>query len=375
MLSHIYTRAVGGGGPPQEIRDYLLRRIKKMVYIEHPFPYSDDRRSSMSIYENGVLKKQVFTPIRKGSSIGFYLADFWINIYFIVKSKTIFDVCIALDCLNTLNMIPFRFLHITKKLIFYTIDYIPKRFSNTLLNRLYHTSDRIACRYADVIWSLSSKMPRFRRANGIQYMAPSVTLPMGANLERIRPSSISKIHRHQLIFVGILLEKQGLQLVLQALPKIITKVKNVRLVIIGKGEYEEQLKKLARNLHIENHVRFLGFIEKHTDVEKVLCTSAIGIAPYKPTSESYTYFTDPGKPKLYLGCGLPVVITDVPAIARVIQSHHAGVIVDYTVASIQKKLLKLLTHDKLYNTYRKNAILLSKRYNTNSLITNAIKKT
>jgi glycosyltransferase involved in cell wall biosynthesis len=375
ILSHFYTRAIGGGGPPQELRNYLLHKINTLVYIEHPFPRSDDKRSSMSIYKNGLLKEQVFTPPRKGYEGLFYLADFWINIYFIVKSKTTFDVCIALDCLNALNMIPFRFLRIAKKLIFYTIDYIPKRFSNTLLNKLYHASDRFACRYADAIWNLSPKMPELRRANGVRHMAPSVTLPMGANLERIRPLPISKIHRHQLIFVGVLWEKQGLQLVIQALPEIIKKVKNVRLVVIGKGGYEQTLKKLTHSFHIEKHVKFLGFVEKHTVVEKVLCKSAIGIAPYIPTPDNFTYFTDPGKPKLYLACGLPVVTTDVPAIARVIHSHQAGMIIDYTITSAQEKLLKLLMDDKLYSKCRKNAILLSKRYNTNSLIMHALEKT
>lgn len=372
ILSHFYTRTTSGGGPPQELRDYLLKKIKKIVYIEHPFPRSDDKRSSMSIYENGVLRKIVFTKPRLGSEGFFYLADFWINSYFIVASKTVFDVCIALDCLNTLNMIPFRFLGITKKLIFYVIDYTPKRFSNTLLNFIYLTSDRLASRHADTIWNNSPKMHEARSALGIRHMAPSVILPTGANLERIRPLPIEKIYRHQIIFVGVLWEKQGLQLVIRALPNIISRVNRVRLVIVGKGDYTGKLKKLARGLHVEKHVRFLGFVEKHTAVERLLCKSAIGIAPYMPIPDNFTYFSNPGKPKLYLGCGLPVVITDVPAIARVIESHRAGMIIDYTVESIQKKLLKLLTDDKLYNTYRNNALALSKNYDTNTLIRKAL---
>ena len=329
----------------------------------------------MSVYKHGKLIRQCFTSTRTGPEALFYLADFWISAYFLLKSHTSFTVCIALDCLNTITMIPFRLLGRIKKLIFYTIDYVPQRFSNRILNRLYHLADRIACRFADTIWVLSPKMPEFRRANGVRYMAPSVTLPMGANLERIRPLPISKIHRHQLVFAGILLEKQGLQLVMQALPEIIKNIKDVQLMVVGKGEYEQTLKNLAHDLHVEKYINFLGFVEKHSAVERLLCTSAIGLAPYKPTPDSYTYFTDPGKPKLYLGCGLPVVITDVPAIAHVIQSHHAGMTVDYKVKSITKALLTLLTDESLYAKYRNNALELAKTYNTDSLIHKALDKT
>ncbi len=375
VLSHFYVRATAGGGPPQEVREYLLKKVNKIVYIEHPFPYADDKRSSMSVYENGKLKEQLFTPIRNGPEVFFYFADFWISAYFILKSKKIFDACIALDCLNTISMIPFRFLGIIKKLIFYTIDYVPQRFPNRILNRLYHLVDRLACLFADTIWVLSPKMTESRLMSGVRRMAPTVTLPMGANLERIRPLPISKINRHQFIFVGILLEKQGLQLIIQALPKIIKKVKDVQLVVVGKGEYEQTLIKLAHDLHVERYINFLGFVEKHSDVEKLLCKSAIGIAPYMPISDNYTYFTDPGKPKLYLGCALPVVITDVPAIARVIQAKKAGFVMDYSVQSCATILIRLLTNEKLYAQYRRNAMELAKSYDTNSLIKRALDKT
>jgi len=377
IISHYYKRTLSGGGPPQEIRDHFLSKVKKIYYIEHPFPNSSDHKSSMTIYENGVLKKQIFTSFIRGPEALLYILDFLKTIYFLLIAKTKFDLCVALDNLNTSSMVPFRKIGVVKKLVFYTIDYNPLRFENKTLNNIYHFLDRLACYYADVIWVLSKKMDIARKRNGVddKRMAPSILLPMGANLERIKVLSLSKIKKNQIVFAGFLMEKQGVQIVLSALPKIIEEIPDVKFIIIGQGEYEKQLKKLVRELKISEYVEFKGFVKNHRKLEKILCQSFIAVAPYVDTPDNYTRYTDPGKPKLYLGCGLPVVITNVPEISLEIQSKKAGIVVDYNTNSVSKALVLLLTNDKIYKDYRKNAINLSKKYDTSTLIGKALDRT
>jgi glycosyltransferase involved in cell wall biosynthesis len=366
-----------GGGPPQEVRDFFLNKVKRIYYIEHPFPYANDHRSSMIIYENGVLKKQIFTPSLIGPQILFYLFDVFITFYFLLLAKTKFDLCIALDNLNTVSAIPFKKLGLIKKLVFYTIDYAPERFENKILNDIYHFLDRLACYNVDKIWILSERMITARKKNkvDIKKSAKSVLLPMGAALKRIKTLPINKINRYNIVFVGHLLEKQGIQLVLETLPKIVTIIPNLKFIIIGQGIYESDLKLITKRLKINKYVEFMGFVKDHKTVENILCKSAIGIAPYLPSPNNATFYTDPGKPKLYLGCGLPVIITNVPAISSIIHSKKAGMIVNYNMESVTKTLIKLLSNDKLYKEYRENAIKLSKNYDTDSLIGKALEKT
>lgn len=377
ILSHFYKRAISGGGPPQEIRDFLIPKVKSVYYIEHPFPSVNDHRSSMSIYENGILKTQIFTPSIKGPQILYYLLDVLFTFYFLLRAKTKFNLCVALDNLNTISVLPFKKLGLIKKLVFYTIDYTPQRFSNKILNYLYHFTDRTACYGADKIWILSERMIAARKKNNvdIKKSAANVVLPMGANLSRIQILPIEKINRHDIVFVGFLMKKQGVQLVLESLPKIIPKNPNLRFIIIGEGEYKQKLMALTKKMKINKHVRFKGFIKDHKTVERILCRSAIGVAPYVPIPENYTFYTDPGKTKLYLGCGLPIIITGVPAIAQVIKSKKAGIVIDYSKKSLVKAFIMLLSNNRLYSEYRKNAIELSKTYDTNILIGKAISNT
>ncbi len=377
IISHYYKRTLSGGGPPQEVRDFFLLKIKRIYYIEHPFPQADDKRSSITIYENGKLKKQIFTPSISGPQMLFYILDIFLTFYFVLLAKAKFDLCVSLDNLNTVSVLPFKKFGIIKKLVFYTIDYNPQRFENKTLNNIYHFLDRLACYYADAIWVLSKKMDVTRAKNkvNIKKMKPSILLPMGANLERIKTLPFAKIQKHQIVYAGFLMKKQGVQLAIQSLPYVIKKIPDVKLVIIGQGEYESKLKYLVKQLEISKYVEFKGFVKDHKEMEKILCKSAVALAPYEDTPDNYTRYTDPGKPKLYLGCGLPVVITDVPQIAGIIQSKKAGIIADYETHSFANAIIKLLSNKELYKKYRENAIKLSKNYDTNTLISEALDKT
>lgn len=377
ILSHYYKRAAEGGGPPQDLRDFLVPKVKYVAYIEHPFPYADDHRSSMTIYENGKLKTIHYTFGLKGPTIMFYIMDIFFTWYFLILSGKTFQLCLALDNLNTVSVLPFKWLKKINHLIFYTIDYTPKRFTNPILNSIYLISDRIACKTADSIWVLSERMRDARRQAGVNSIANenSITVPMGAKLARIKHLPFNQIKRYQLIFVGHLLEKQGLQLIIEALPKIHHLVPKVSLAVIGQGNYEPALRKLAIKNKVNQLINWHGFVNSHSEVETLLCESAIGLAPYIPSDTNYTFFTDPGKPKLYLGCGLPVIITDFPASAKIIADAKAGIIVNTTVEDIAQSITSLLTDDKLYKQYRQNALNLATQYDTDTLLSKAIEET
>lgn len=377
ILSHYYKRTLEGGGPPQEIRDYFRKIGCFIAYIEHPFPYADDNRSSLTIYENGKLRKQYFTFPVFGPEPLFYIIDILFTWYFIAIAKKKYDLCVALDNLNTISVFPYRKLKIIHTLVFYTIDYTPVRFKNTVLNTIYQHTDKLACYTADAIWVLSKRMTEMRKKMGVQQTitAPSILLPMGANLKRIKIQPIEKINKFHLVFVGHLLEKQGLQRVFEALTGVIKHIPQIKLLIVGKGSYEKELKALVKKLKISKNVVFKGFIETHEKVEQILCKSAVGLAPYVPDADNYTYYTDPGKPKLYLACGLPVIITDVPESANVIQRFGAGLCIPYKKEAFEKAIITLLKNNQLYKKYRKNAIKLSKQFDTEILISNAVKKT
>jgi len=62
------------------------------------------------------------------------------------------------------------------------------------------------------------------------------------------------------LLVGRLVYEKGFQLALEALPGLIERVGNVRFLVAGSGTHEAQLREQARDLGLDGHGTFLGWI-------------------------------------------------------------------------------------------------------------------
>jgi len=363
-------------GPPQDLRKFLLKRVKKITYILLPFPYAVDTRCYIDRYENGKLVHAKQTLRLRGHDWLQYLTHPFVVVYISLITSP-HTVCFALDNLSTLSVLPLRIIGLVKKVVYYSIDYTPQRFPNKIMNFLYQTSDKIACATADVNWVLSQPMLKIKQTRKffIGQQAVFYKVPMGFPKKHISVQPVEKIDRYHLVFAGVLLEKQGMQLVLQSLPKLLTYYPKLHLTIIGSGEYEDHLKKITRVNKLNSVVKFNGYIANHRKIEAILTKCGIGLAPYQPDPASYTYFADPMKPKIYLGCGLPVIITNVPPIARIIEKNGAGVIMKYSVESFILSVKQILKNSNRYVRYRKTAIKLSEKYDAEKILKDALSKT
>lgn len=83
-----------------------------------------------------------------------------------------------------------------------------------------------------------------------------------SNLELIKSDSNSKV----VGTVGRLEPEKGHEYFLKAASQVLNDHPNTEFWIIGAGSREEELKKLAANLHIETHCKFLGFRADATDL-------------------------------------------------------------------------------------------------------------
>jgi glycosyltransferase involved in cell wall biosynthesis len=183
---------------------------------------------------------------------------------------------------------------------------------------------------------------------------PQRVVSMGAHF---RPALVAA-KPLQIVFVGHLLEKQGLQIVLKALPQVRTALPDARLLVIGDGPYREKLEALAHDLGVEYAVEFTGNIESHDEVERRIAESGVGVATYDPQIASFSYFADPGKIRNYLGAGVPVVTTDVAHSAREIAARGAGLVVQYDPADLSKALLGILGDPVRHEAFRSAARVL-----------------
>ncbi len=113
---------------------------------------------------------------------------------------------------------------------------------------------------------------------------------------------------------------------------------------------------------LASHVIFLGMIGEPAVVEQWTAKSGVALAPYQDEPTSVKWYNDPSKPRLYLACGTPVVITKVPPVAEAIAREGAGVAVSGDPQAFAQGILRLLTDEAFYQACRRGASRLAAQH-------------
>lgn len=366
-------------GVPHALRDYLInRKLDKLIFVGLPFieQIIGQRKYSFSKYEKGTLVKEKKINQRLGGIIG-YLIDFLLTGYWVIMQKEQYDVLIAIDVLNALSGLALKKIGRVRKVIFYAVDFSPVRFHNRLLNFIYHEIEKLCVKNSDEIWDVSPKIAegrkRFLHLDPKTYCGKVVN--SGIWIEKVKNFPFSKIKKHQLLFLGHIMEKQGLQKVLESIPVIVRKIPDFKFIILGGGEYESSLRNLAKRLNIEKYVEFKGWIKERKIIDTTLGESAAAIITYVPEKEkiyNFSYYGDPIKIKEYLSSGLPVILTDIPHNAREIERRNCGIVVSYENKEIINAILKLLSNEQTLRKYRENALQYAKEFDWNIIFSKAL---
>ncbi|MFC1693735.1 glycosyltransferase [Candidatus Latescibacterota bacterium] len=362
-----HTHFESYGTPETELVRFLKGQASSILYIRHPFPEAKKIPLNTTIVEyspTGDIIRETKAPMIRGNNLLFYIKDVFFSVYYVLKSGRKYDVYISADNLNTLAGLILRILGRVSNVVYYVIDFTPVRFTNRLLNAIYQAINKICCYHADVIWNVSGAMIEGRERIGIRrdFSASQITVPLGCNFHGIRRKPIDKINRYDIVYFGSLCEEHGPGLILEALPGIVKHIPNARVIFVGDGVLREQMTVRAELNGIMSHVQFAGFIESDEEVYQILTSCGLALATYPPGETTYKLFSDPGKVKIYLACGLPVLITDVPPIASVIQGKGAGKIVEYETAGLTGAVCDILLDTERHKRMREESVRLAAEY-------------
>ena len=137
-------------------------------------------------------------------------------------------------------------------------------------------------------------------------------LPMGVNLEeRFIPDSTAVRNPSKLLFVGRLVEKKGLRVLLEALPLVIEECPDVTLDIIGFGPLTSDLKALSCRYNLSRKVNFLGPVPQ-TELPAYYQACGVFVAPFIRAESG----DEEGLGLVVveaLGCGCRAVVSDMRA--------------------------------------------------------------
>ncbi len=190
-------------------------------------------------------------------------------------------------------------------------------------------------------------------------------IPNGIDIESFKPRN-KNVMRNKfnlpsdkkiILFVGWLIERKGVNYLLDAASKIVKVIPDTLFIIIGNGILEEQLKSYSCELGLREYVMFLG---AKSSEEIPYWMNAADIFVLSSLSE--------GRPNVVAeasSSGLPVIATEVNGTPEIVEDSKTGFLIPSKDSdAIYNKLKILLENKKLRENMGKNGrkFILKKGY-------------
>lgn len=142
-------------------------------------------------------------------------------------------------------------------------------------------------------------------------------------------------HEFVILFFGFIRKYKGLDLLLSAMPKIISAIPQVKLMIAGEfyddpKKYESLILSLGISSHILLHTSFIA----NDQIKNYFCAADIVVQPYKNATQS-------GVTPLAYHFELPMMVTQVGALADMVPDAVVGKVAEPTAPDIAEKIIMM----------------------------------
>jgi glycosyltransferase involved in cell wall biosynthesis len=182
-------------------------------------------------------------------------------------------------------------------------------------------------------------------------------IPMGIDLNQRFTPPESRQESRKILFVGRLVEKKGVDYLIEAMPRVLEKHGDRSLLIVGDGPERKRLEAKIVALGLGEQVRFLGAV-RNEFLPDLYRTADVVVFP--------SVIAGGGDREGFglvlveaLGCGCAVVGTDLPAMRDIFQQGKTGLIVPQKNSELlARKINCLLDNPQL----RRNLGMAGRRY-------------
>lgn len=257
----------------------------------------------------------------------------------------------------------------TRFVVHYCIDFVPSRFQSDFLARTYRYLDRIASQGANLRIELSAAARGGRDAQlGLRKGEDEVlVLPMGLPVEGEIKTAPPDEHHPSLVFLGSLDKRMGTDVLIPVLALVRKKFPDTQLDIIGTGDEAIKIQRMAESAGLSEAVHLHGFVANDVDVHELLASATLAVAPYTDAEDNFSRFADPGKIKAYLAAGCPIVMTDVPPIAKELRAIGAAYVVGFSPEEIAEACVQIIGDEEFRRTLGNNARIAAQEFRWESL--------
>lgn len=230
----------------------------------------------------------------------------------------------------------------------------------SLRYRVTRALESFAIKRADAVTTICEGLKNDILARGVS--AEKVTvIPNAVNIKNFSVGASPDIQLAQdlglddkqiLGFIGSYYAYEGLNILLDSLPRILAKKKNVRVLLVGGGPQEDALKVQAAQLNITDKVTFIGRVP-HDQVQRYY--NLIDVLVYPRLKMRLTDLVTPLKPLEAMAQGRLLAASDVGGHRELIQDEKTGILFKANDAiSLADSVLSLLNSPEKWDELRQH---------------------
>jgi glycosyltransferase involved in cell wall biosynthesis len=180
------------------------------------------------------------------------------------------------------------------------------------------------------------------------------------NHDLYHPGGIQRSSTPLIGYFGRLKKYKSTDHLLKAFVNVKEKIPNLKLIVIGEGDYRNDLVTLAQNLGIANDVSFTGFVDEN---EKVKLLQQVWFTVSTSSKEGWGLTVIESN-----ACGTTVMGSNVPGLRDAIKDGETGLLYEYgNINELAEKIIMLVNDSTLRERLGHTALAFAQTFDWNSV--------
>ncbi len=271
-------------------------------------------------------------------------------LFFLLFRK--FDIICAID-LDTI--LPALFVGVlrSKKMVYDAHEYfteVPEVINRPAVQKFWKAVERLAVPKMDLCYTVSNSLGEIfeQEYHKKFYIIKNVPESTEVNLS---PEPVNFI-----LYQGALNVGRGLEELILAMQQI-----PLRLKIVGEGDLSATLRKMVKDLNLQDKITFLGYM-KPGELKELTPKAFLGYNLLADMGKSY-YYSLSNKFFDYIHAGVPGISNNYPEYTFINNQYETAALTNLSVGNIVLTVNTLIKDKGYYNRLKQNCTLAAKVYN------------